>query len=484
MIEGSDPEGKHLPIKLDTTSNGEFVPRPLSALARAANALAHTQATHLAKRLGLTRRQFLKSPQGAAATLLAMNKVFAGFGKLGGYFKLLRQSALDPALAEATLGGDEFIFDIHGHHVNPQGTWRRWNNRWNYLLRFFPQARCGQGAFACLSAECFIREIFLDSDTDMAVLSAVPAAPEDNPLSTEEAAATRTLVETMASDHRLLIHGLVLPTLAGSLELMERQKEEHQIAAWKTYTQWGPKGKGYWLDDPDYGLPFIEKARALGINTLCVHKGIPLFLLEYKYSTCRDIGVVARHYPEMNFIVYHSGWEPGHMEGPYNPGKPVGVDSLIKSLQDNQIAPNSNVYADLGSTWRALMQDPDQAAHLLGKLLAYVGEDNVLWGTDSIWYGSPQDQIQSFRAFQISEQYREQYGYPEITPTLRAKVFGLNAAKPYRLSPQEIRKRATSDFLGRVKESYRQNPDPSFNTYGPRTRQEFQRLYQLTGGRP
>ena len=48
------------------------------------------------------------------------------------------------------------------------------------------------------------------------------------------------------------------------------------------------------------------------------------------------------------------------------------------------------------------MRDPDSAAHAMGKLFKHVGEDNVLWGTDSIWYGSPQDQIQAFRTFQIS----------------------------------------------------------------------------------
>ncbi|MFU8820929.1 MAG: hypothetical protein ACNA8G_05165 [Gammaproteobacteria bacterium] len=56
------------------------------------------------------------------------------------------------------------------------------------------------------------------------------------------------------------------------------------------------------------------------------------------------------------------------------------------------------MYAELGSTWRFLMRDPDSAAHALGKLFRYVGEDNVLWGTDSICYGSPQDQIQTGRA--------------------------------------------------------------------------------------
>ena len=64
----------------------------------------------------------------------------------------------------------------------------------------------------------------------------------------------------------------------------------------------------------------------------------------------------------------------------------------------------------------------------------------MLWGTDSIWYGSPQDQIQAFRTFQIAPQLRERFGYAEITPSLRAKIFGLNAARVYGLSPAEVRK--------------------------------------------
>ena len=71
-----------------------------------------------------------------------------------------------------------------------------------------------------------------------------------------------------------------------------------------------------------------------------------------------------------------------------------------------------------------VMREPEQAAHAIGKLILHCGENNVLWGTDSIWYGSPQDQIQAFRAFQIAEPLIEKYGYPRMTPALRAKVFG------------------------------------------------------------
>jgi Predicted metal-dependent hydrolase of the TIM-barrel fold len=485
MSEALDPQGRRLPIKLDSTSNGEFAPLPLGAAARFANALAQERASEVAKKLGYTRRRFLKSICGAAATLIAMNDAFARLGKVGGLYDIPAAAALEPTLAQASVGGNEFIFDIQGHHVNPNGAWRRLTNRWTYILRFLPQSRCGDGAIECFSAEHFIREVFLDSDTDMAVLSAVPAAPEDNPLATEEAAATRAIVEAMDGRHRLMIHGLVHPNLPGAIANMVRQKEVYGVAAWKTYTQWGPEGTGFWLDDPEIGIPFIEKARELGTKVICIHKGIPLFNLDYKHSTCRDIGIVAHMYPDMTFIVYHSGFEPKRKEGPYDPKRATGgVDSLIKSLEDNGLVPNSNVYAELGSTWRMVMQDPDQAAHVMGKLCKYVGEDRVLWGTDSIWYGSPQDQIQAFRAFQISERFRERYGYPEITPALRAKVFGLNAAGPYQVTPEEIKQRAVTDRVGRIKQAYLEDPEPSFLTNGPRTQREFLQLHWLRKGRP
>ncbi|MGH8585002.1 MAG: amidohydrolase family protein [Gammaproteobacteria bacterium] len=479
MTERFDPHGRRLPIKLDTTSNGEFLPRPLPHSVQLAKELAHERAAETARRLGMSRRAFLKSLSGAALTLMAMNETNARAGLRGGYFNVGREAPYEPEAARETLAGQEFIFDIQCHHVNPKGTWRRITNQWTYILRAFPQSDCGDGAIECFSAEHFIREVFLDSDTDMAVLSAVPAAPEDNPLSTADAAATRKLVETLGEKqhrggHRLLIHGLVHPNLPGAIEGMARQKEEHGVSAWKTYTQWGPEGVGYRLDDPKIGIPFIERARELGIKVICIHKGIPLFNLDYDYSTCRDIGVVARRYPDVSFIVYHSGFEPDRREGPYDPAQAQGgVDSLIKSLQDNEVSPNGNVYAEFGTTWRRLMAEPEQAAHVLGKLFKHVGENNVLWGTDSIWYGSPQDQIQAFRAFQIAEAYRAKYGYPEITPALRAKVFGLNAALPYRVPQEAQRKRAPETPSARSRQVMHKTPSRASRPRGPGPARSF-----------
>ena len=127
------------------------------------------------------------------------------------------------------------------------------------------------------------------------------------------------------------------------------------------------------------------------------------------------------------------------------------------------------------------MQKPDDAAHALGKLLKYCGEDNVLWGTDSIWYGSPQDQIQAFRTFQISNEYQERFGYPAITQRIREKIFGKNAAVPYGIDQREIQRLTASDFVSREKLAYQENPQPNFLTYGPKTKREFLNLLKWGG---
>jgi predicted TIM-barrel fold metal-dependent hydrolase len=284
----------------------------------------------------------------------------------------------------------------------------------------------------------------------------------------------------MEGSHRLLLHGRVNPNQEGDLEDMDELAERWRISAWKTYTQWGPDGRGFFLHD-EPGIRMIEKARKLGIRNICVHKGLPFGRESYEHSLCRDIGIVAKRYPDVNFLVYHSGYVQGQAEGPFDPRRDEGIDSLVKSLVENDVPPNSNVYAELGSTWRMLMQDPDSAAHALGKLFKYVGENNVLWGTDSIWYGSPQDQIQAFRTFQIAEALREQHGYPGITPALRAKVFGLNALKPYGLPIDEALKRARGDTVEHNRLACRESPDPAFRTYGPKTRREFLNLLRRGG---
>ena len=488
MKNGIDPEGQRLPIKLDSTSNGEFTPVPLSPANRAGNRLAHEAATKNAKRLGWSRRDFLVSACGAATALLAFNAANAAVGKRGGFFDIEPEAALDPQLAQARVGGKgEFIFDVQGHFVDPTGAWLKtappeafkWSPKAGCALAHKPGAR---SYLNCLGPDEFVKDVFLDSDTDMMVLSFVPSRREAEPLTIQAADAVRRIVDRMEGSHRLLLHGRVNPNQPGDMESMDDLKERWKVSAWKTYTQWGVDGKGFFLSD-DIGTRFVERARALDVKVICVHKGLPFGKQSYEHSQCGDIGVVAKRFPDMSFLVYHSGFVTGVPERAYSGrGASDGIDTLIRSLVENDVKPNSNVYAELGSTWRFLMRDPSGAAHALGKLIKYCGENNVLWGTDSIWYGSPQDQIQAFRTFQILPELRAMYGYPEITPALRAKIFGLNATRVYAISADEIKKHTRADAVARERHAYREHPEPHYRTYGPKTRREFLNLLGWNGG--
>jgi predicted TIM-barrel fold metal-dependent hydrolase len=472
------PPLPRLPIKLDATSNGEFAPIALAPVERRANAEAHELTAQAAKRTALPRRRYLQSACGAAATLLAFDRVFAAAGRSGGRYAIDPEAAFDPHIAQAAVGGDEFIFDVQLHHVNPQGAWRRPGNTWERALRGFQAANAckADDPLTCLSREALLKDVFLDSDTSMAVLSHVPATVDNSPLTHEEAIATKRIVDALDGAERLLIHAAVNPAEPGALERMATHTQGMRIAAFKTYTQFDPDPQGpggFWLDDERLGLPMIEQARKLGVRNLCVHKGIPLGARGIQYESCRDIGAVAKRYPDMNFIVYHAGFDPYKGEAAYGATRQSGVDTLVDSLKEHGIRPNTNVYAELGSTWRIVMRNPQWAAHLMGKLLTHVGEDNVLWGTDSIWYGSPQDQIQAFRAFQIAPDLQERHGYLALTPERKKKIFGLNGARVYGLDPAALKPKLRKDPVGRAKAQYLPHADPSFETHGPRTRREF-----------
>jgi uncharacterized protein len=477
-----------LPVKVDSTSNGEFRPVPLAEHVARANSEAERQIGENAKRVGFGRRAFLQSLCGAATTFLALNKAFAALGNTGGVFRLPKESAFETAAAAETLAGDEFIFDVQTHLVDPTGAWRSSAGKyWAQIFAGDPQGRCGEDdPVACFSAEKYIKHVFMDSDTDLAVLSFVPELPERNPLSLEEANRVRVLVNQMNSAERLFLHCMVVPNAPdiAPLQLMKDAVDRYPIAAWKCYTQWGPNGSGFELDSLDVGIPFIERARELGVRTICIHKGLFFPGFPKKLGRCADVGRAAALYPDMNFIIYHSGYEVGRKEGPYDPKSKRGVDGLIKSLADNGIGRNANVYAELGSTWRFVMRDPTTAAHLVGKVLKHIGEDNVLWGTDAIWYGSPQDQIQAFRSFQIAPELIEAHGYPELTPALKQKVFGLNGARVYGIDVPERRRKTEADPIGKRKQAYREMADPTFETYGPKTDAEYDALIAERSGLP
>lgn len=473
MLRKSDRETPPLlPIKLGPTSNGEYAPIPPPPALRWVQSESLRRADASARRLGLSRRDFLRSSAGAATVLLTLNELTG----CGGSYQLPKEAALDPEVADAALKGDEFIFDVQTHHVSTERQW--WNATSPNLSRFLktlPKGRCSSNHYLdCFDRDHYLKEVFLDSDTDMAVVSALWGTREMNALLPEEAIKTRERVEQMEGSPRLLLHGVVwgkAHSPSQNAEHMRRLVEEFKVQAFKLYPVWSPDGEGYRMDDPNTGLRLLQQGLDAGLSIFAIHKGLPVS--ERAFVSPIDIGPAAKAAPRATLLIYHSGYDPSREEGPFDPNATTGVDALIRSLKESGIGKDGNVYAELGSVWRELMKAPDQAAHVLGKLLAHLGPDRILWGTDAIWYGSPQDQIQAFRTFQISREFQERYGYPALNDETRRKIFGLNAARVYGVNVAEIRRAQAFDPVARAREEYRNAPDPSFVSHGPRTLEEF-----------
>ncbi len=379
----------------------------------------------------------------------------------GGVFEVPEPEDVEACAAALTFGG-AFILDVHTHHVIPDGPWVRNDPRHANSLRRLAPNGCGEGEpLECLDRLAYLEDMFLSSETTVAILSNVPAAsPEIDPLTFAEALRTRQLVDALSvgGEPRVLVQHIVAPNfglLGVHLDAMAANVETGRVVGFKTYTGYGPEGRGYALDAPEVGLPFLEHARSLGVNVISVHKGLPLFNFDLANNGPRDLAAAARLYPDLSFVVYHSAWQRDVAEGAYDAGRAaVGVSSLVKALQDHGIAPNSNVYAELGTTWRELVRRPTEAAHVIGKLMTHVGENNVLWGTDAIWLGSPQPQIMAFKAFHITPEFQDRFGYPELTDERKRKILGENAARLYGLDSGALRCVLPGDALQRARDEH------------------------------
>jgi predicted TIM-barrel fold metal-dependent hydrolase len=473
------PDDEPLPIKYGPVSNGEFLPIPHSPFLREVIHRTRGLADENARRLGVSRRQFLNGVTGAATALFVLSACSDEQAKSngtepGGRFGVSTTSTVDRDAALDELGGDEFIFDVQTHYVNydqaPElGEW----------TAIFPGARCPEGveagsAKACFTADAYFREVFVRSDTSMSVLSALPS-PGMTGLSSDDMVYAIDVATRIGCEGRVLMHGGAYPhrgPLEPALAGMSEAREQYDIAAWKIYTM-VPTDSHFYFDDhdpsrPQIGQRFIDHVREIGPKIICTHKGISSIVgATPELADPGDIGPAAGRNPDVNFVVYHSGFEPNQGGlGPYDPKNPApeGVDRLIRSVQDAGIAPNSNVYAELGGTWWYLMRNPTAAAHVIGKLLKYIGNERVVWGTDSIWFGTPQDQIQAMRTFQISESLREAHGYPELTPEIKAGIFGRNSAALYGIEPQTGRCELSPAEVEKIRATL-----PPARTYGPET---------------
>ncbi len=445
--QASDPG---LPLKLWPCSNGEYLPAPLDELRREAMRRARAAADHHARRHGWSRRRFLLSSAGMASGLIALQacsdeRSRSAGTEPGGRFSVPSTAAADPDEADDTIHGapttdppvttdggatgdpdGDLVVDVQTHFLE--------NGPWGVG---FHQGACGEAdPIDCFSAEYWRDLVLGGSDTAVAIISAVPVVGDADPLSIEAMERGKVLAAELCGDERVLIQGHAVPDvgpLESAVASMADVAAAHDLCAWKVYTH---APGGWYLDDhdpdaPQIGAAFLQAARDTNVPIVAVHKGLSN---RNRYASPADIGPAAATNPDLTFLVYHSGFEVEVAEGPYDPDG-GGVDRLVRSVADAGVGPDGNVYAELGSTWRTVMGDPDRAAHVLGKLLVAFGPERVLWGTDSIWYGSPQDQIAAFRSFEITPAFQERFGYPALTAEVKRRILGANAVELFGITP-------------------------------------------------
>jgi uncharacterized protein len=473
-----DAEADDLPpIPARIASNEEFVPPPQSPEQREYEVRLSQIADASARKQGRSRRDFLRSGGGMAAALLALNGVH------GDCFAVEPVEADDPTAFAERWPKDQFIFDVQTHHVDISRDWYDKTITGRGVKTFFerlrPEAKTREQAMELLNRAHYVKEVFGDSDTMMAVISGVPSRDWDkNPLPPDQMVATRRFVNDLAGSQRVLSHGLLRPNLGPKeLDEMERQVKELKIDAWKMYTGAELGENAWFLDDEKVAYPFWEKTKALGIKNLCVHKGLPLGAFNEKACQPHDLEKAAKDWPDLNFIAYHSGFRGTGWLASGTGAKVVDpatrdpqeipwVSDILRILKRNPSI--KNIYFELGGTFNILsMYAPRVCMHMLGQMLAVAGADHILWGTDSIWNGSPQSQIARLRTLKIADDLIERHGYPQLTDEVKARIFGLNAAKLFSIDPQSRRSAIKSDKLTQLREQLRNDPSSPGNTqYG------------------
>jgi predicted TIM-barrel fold metal-dependent hydrolase len=211
----------------------------------------------------------------------------------------------------------------------------------------------------------------------------------------------------------------------------------------------------------------------LGLRLVNVHKGLAqLFGQDPEYVRATDFPKVVADWPRLRFCAYHSGYffPNEHPEGR------AGISEFVQVVQGMPRKDRKRVYAEIGSTFATvlLLGGPEGAAHLLGQLLQTVGSKRILWGTDSMWWGSPQFAIDAFKNLQIPESMQEEFGYPALTEKVKKRILGLNAARLYGIKPRADRCSIPPDRIGELQAAVGGfRADRSLRTYGPRTRRDF-----------
>jgi uncharacterized protein len=476
------------PIPTQIVSSDEYIPPPQSAQQKEVEARLLDMGDMFGKKQGISRREFFQTAAGMAAAFVAMNDTF------GAIFDASRAEAATPAMAQERADSlrDQFIMDMHTHFLRDDTRIQTFVRQreavgkagWNPTLVDKPQT------IEDLKWNNYFKEIFLDSDTKIALISSAPSdVPQDWFLTNEMAIAARDRVNKEAGSRRMMAHAIFTPGQPGWLEALE-----HAISmkpdSIKGYTVGDNTNKHIskypWrMDDEQVTYKAYELAVKHGIKNICVHKGLfPTSVAEkfphlLDYADVRDVGKAAKDWPQLNFVIYHGGYRHaggGTAADGWREFEQTGRISWVSDLADIPAKFGvTNVYADVGQLFaQSVVAEPRLGAALMGIMTKGMGADHVCWGTDAIWTGSPQWQIEALRRLEIPEDMQKKYGFTPLggpTGAVKTAVFSGNNMRLY-----GVQKRTDlGDRFATMKEEYLRNGAARSNLrYGYARRPEAQ----------
>jgi hypothetical protein len=201
------------------------------------------------------------------------------------------------------------------------------------------------------------------------------------------------------------------------------------------------------MDDERLAYRAYEKFLSSAIHNVAIHKGLYTRSDELRYPRLKefakvdDVGRAARDWPQLNFIIYHAAYrytgegEPAVALAEFErTGRMEWVSDLAEIPARYGV---TNVYADIGASFAACcISEPHTAAAMLGILIRGLGAEHVIWGTDSIWFGSPQWQVEALRRLEIPEQMQRRHGFAPLglaDAPVKTAIFGMNAARLHQL---------------------------------------------------
>ena len=471
------------PVPTQIVSSDEFAPTAQTRAQREVEARLKTLADELARRQALGRREFLRTAAGMAAAFVAMNEVY------GPLFGATRAEAATPEMADerANQLAGQFVFDGHTHFLRDDTRLEGFVHMreavgkagWNPELEGKPQT------LEDLKFDNYLKEIFYDSDTKIALISSAPSdVAADWFLTNRMTAKARARVNELLGSRRMLSHAIFTPGQPGWLDEVERAIAEDRPDSFKGYTIGDNTHKELsrypWrMDDAEIVYPFYDRAWKAGIRNICVHKGLfpPSIERQYPhlrdYCDVRDVGRAAKDWPMLNFIVYHSAYRFPGGGTPEEALAQFERTGRIDWVSDLAEIPGrygvSNVYGDLGQVFATTtVSQPRLCAAIMGTLVKGLGADRVVWGSDAVWTGAPQWQIEGLRRLEIPEDMQAKHGFAPLGPAtghVKSAIFGENSARLYGIEPTSYA--GGSDRLPRLKAAYRDaGGTPSNLRYG------------------